>query len=107
MRSSLAWLVPVALVLAGCHYSAVSTAGVAFPSDEYDNPFVAAARASGVKDLNCPSKFVRVTTLTEYRVHDDFVVDGCGQRAVYRCAPGSLTQTCPMLLMSRFAREPS
>jgi hypothetical protein len=32
----------------------------------------------------------------------DYYADGCGKRAVYRCNPASLTQTCAMLLVAKF-----
>jgi hypothetical protein len=89
---------------AGCHYGAVSTTGAEFRSQEYDDPWERAARMSAAQDLRCPAN-LQVSPLSDGKFpHSEYMVDGCAQRAVYKCTPASLTQTCQMQLVAKFAK---
>jgi hypothetical protein len=73
---------------------------------ENPDPYTPALLDSGAHDLNCPKE--QMSKLPG--AGEDFVVEGCGQRAVYRCplndpAPKMYSVApCQMLLVSKFAK---
>ncbi|MGZ3419725.1 MAG: hypothetical protein ACXVEF_13050 [Polyangiales bacterium] len=97
-------LAAAAIVQAGCGTCrALSTGGKAYSCDDHESPWKLAARASGARDLRCPEESVIVTPISDGKYPAaNYLADGCGQRASYHCAPASLTQTCTMLLVSKF-----
>lgn len=89
---------------AGCHYGAISTTNTEYRSQEFADPWEQAARESAARDLRCSSD-LQVGTLRDGKFpHAEYMVDGCAQRVVYKCAPASLTQTCRMQLEAKFAK---
>jgi len=107
MSTSRSLLLTLSLVVpsAGCHYGAISTVGTTYASQQYDNPWERAARESGAHDLRCPNEPIKVMALQDGKYpSSEYAADGCGQRAVYKCSPASLSQTCEMLLVARFPK---
>jgi hypothetical protein len=91
----------LAVVSVGCipHFVAISTAGITYRSQEYENKtYLQAALGSGQHDLKCQQ-----VTATELSAHEgEWAAEGCGQVAVYRC-PGDGWR-CQMLLVSKLAK---
>jgi hypothetical protein len=77
-----------------------------YPRD--NSGYALAALDSAANDLACPRAALRVASDTP----PHFVVDGCGERAVYECAlrPASRSRAtfgyaCTMVLVNRFALQ--
>ncbi len=105
MRKLLAaGLLATAIVQWGCGTCrAISTGGKTFTCDQEDSPWTHAARESAARDLDCPSESITVTPIGHGKYPaSDYLADGCGMRASYDCEPASLTQTCTMILVSKF-----
>jgi len=101
----LAALLSAPALLLGCsfHCGAVATTGATYMSQQYDSPWQEAARDSAAHDLHCAKESVTVAILSNGKSPaSDYLADGCGKRANYHCAPASLTQTCTMVLVSKF-----
>ncbi len=106
MRASFGCLVVgvAALLNLGCgHCAATSTTGTTYRCEQFESPWVQAARVSAVQDLSCAAEKITIKPIGHGKYPaSDYLADGCGKRASYNCEPASLSQTCTMVLVSKF-----